>query len=178
MPEELAETLRLSVGRELGSEEQAEIEEAAQDYRWYEKAIRFISYRPRSIQEVRQKLKILGAVPEEVEPLINRLIAEGVLDDRKFSEAWLMDRDAVRPMGSQRLRLELRAKGVDPEVIADAMSERDDEAEFEQAKALASRNEREWRLRTEAGVKQKIYSKLRRRGYSSAIISKVFSEED
>jgi regulatory protein len=101
-----------------------------------------------------------------------------VLDDRKFAEAWLMDRDAVRPMGIQRLRMELRAKGVDPEIIEEKLVERDDDDEFVQARSLAQRNDREWQERNRPEIKQKIYAKLRRRGYSSAIISRLFSEDD
>lgn len=89
-------------------------------------AARFLEVRPRSIAEVRRRLRDNGYRGDLVEGAIDRLVDLGMLDDAAFARAWIESRDRARPRGERALRSELQRKGVAADVIAAALEERAD----------------------------------------------------
>lgn len=75
-------------------------------------AARFLEVRPRSIDEVRRRLRDAGYREELVEGAIDRLVDLGILDDEAFARSWVESRDRARPRGARALRDELGRKGV------------------------------------------------------------------
>lgn len=92
-------------------------------------ALALLAHRPRSRGEVRRRLWSAGYPPPVVEACLDRLVAEGLLDDRAFADAFVRDRLRLKPKGPARLRDELRARGVDGAVadaaIRDGLAEAD-----------------------------------------------------
>ncbi len=87
-------------------------------------AARFLEVRPRSIAEVRRRLRDNGYRDDLVEGAVARLVDLGMLDDAAFAMAWIESRDRARPRGEWALRSELYRKGVSAEVITAALDER------------------------------------------------------
>jgi len=88
-------------------------------------AARFLEVRPRSIDEVRRRLREAGYRADLVDGAIERLAELGMLDDGAFARAWVESRDRARPRGERALRSELRRKGVSGALIAEVMGERE-----------------------------------------------------
>ena len=89
--------------------------------------LRFISYRPRSRQEVRRRLgRRFGA--GTVERALDRLEELGYLDDVAFAHFWRESREAHRPRSAALIRRELAQKGVSREVVEEAVAGLDDDA--------------------------------------------------
>ena len=89
-----------------------------------EAAARFLEVRPRSIDEVRRRLREAGYRPELGDAAIERLIGLGMLDDDAFARAWVESRDRARPRGERALRSELRRKGIADAIVAEVLGER------------------------------------------------------
>jgi regulatory protein len=87
-------------------------------------AARFLEVRPRSIDEVRRRLRDAGYRPELGVAAIERLVSLGMLDDEAFARAWVESRDRARPRGERALRSELRAKGVADSIVAEVLGAR------------------------------------------------------
>jgi len=85
-------------------------------------ALRFLKIRPRSIGELKEKLKVKGFSPDEIETTVLDLTASGFLDDRAFTKSWIRYRLA-RPFGFRRIIGELKDKGIDPQTIEQAIAE-------------------------------------------------------
>src|SRR3569832_1085784 len=88
-------------------------------------ALRFLEARQRSTVEVRTRLNRAGYRPDLVEGCITRLTELGMLDDEAFAKAWVESRDRARPRGERALQRELHMKGIDREVIAGTLEERE-----------------------------------------------------
>ena len=88
-------------------------------------AARFLELRSRSVAEVRRHLATARYPDSLAEDAIARLVELGVLDDEAFARAWVESRDRARPRGAQILRRELVLKGIDRDVIAAALADRD-----------------------------------------------------
>lgn len=64
--------------------------------------------------------------------IVERLVARGYIDDRKFAEYYIENRFVKKGISAKRLRLELREKGIAPDLIDEllATSTRSDEDEI------------------------------------------------
>ncbi len=87
-------------------------------------ALRFLKIRPRSIAELREKLKNKDFPLQDIEAVINDLIASKFLDDRAFTKSWITYRLA-RPFGFRRIIQELKSKGIDQSIIDEMMGQLD-----------------------------------------------------
>jgi regulatory protein len=164
----------LRVGQELSDEKIAALQ--AEDARetTYQKALHFLSYRPRSSQEVRQNLSKRGCDEALVEETLSRLQRAGLVNDQEFARLWVENRSMFRPRSKSALRMELRRKGLSDGIIQSVLDESvDDEAlAFESARKQARRYAGlEW-----PEFRQKLGSFLARRGFSYSTIAPVVSE--
>ena len=127
-------------------------------------ALRYLDYRPRSVDEIRRHLKSKDVEPEVMDEVVERLTSVGLLDDRAFARYWLENRSDFRPRGERALRLELRQKGVPGDIIAEVLSEghNEDEAAYRAAMAQA----RKVRTTDPVEFRRKLEAHLARRGFS------------
>lgn len=93
----------------------------------YLKAMRFLGYRTRSEAEIQRKLTDQGFAQQVVDATVQRLKDNGFLGDTKFAQDWIENRTTFRPRSKRMLAIELRQKGVDDEVIEQALAETEDE---------------------------------------------------
>lgn len=134
----LAASLR--VGQRLSDEQIAALRQRDAQERAYERALRFLSYRPRSTDETRRYLAGKDLPPEVIDATLARLASAGLLDDEAFARFWVEDRESFRPRSAMALRVELRRKGVGDEAIAAALNAVDEEeAAYQAAQPRAAR---------------------------------------
>ncbi|MEZ0396053.1 MAG: RecX family transcriptional regulator [Anaerolineales bacterium] len=165
----------LKVGQELDEAGIARLQAEDERETAYQKALHFLSYRPRSSAEVRRNLTRRGLAPALVEATIARLQENGLLDDEQFARLWVENRSAFRPRSQAALKMELRQKGLDEQAIQSALeAEANDE---EQLARLAARKQ----ARRYAGLewpefRRKLGGFLARRGFSYTVLAPVLSE--
>lgn len=88
-------------------------------------ALRFLTYRPRSEAEVRRRL--LRAYPEDVvEDTIVHLRSKELLNDVAFARFWRNNREQHRPRSKAVIKKELFLRGVNSDVVEDALIGFDD----------------------------------------------------
>ena len=153
----------LHVGRALSGEEIDALLSEDAFQRALGRALVFLGYRPRSEDEVRRRLAKAKVEPLVIDRVVARLRQDRLLDDRDFARYWVENRAAFSPRGTRLLSLELRQKGVEREVVAEALGEADEE----EGALLAGRR----RLRHYAGLdyrgfRQKMGGFLLRRGFA------------
>jgi regulatory protein len=163
LPDRVAASLR--VGQLVSEEECAALRRRDTAERAYERALRFLSYRPRSTEEVARYLAGKQVSEDVAGEVIGRLQQADLLDDRAFARFWVENRESFRPRGSMALRYELRRKGVDDEAIEEAIRDVDeDEGAYRVAQAQARRlagADRE-------SFRRRLGGYLSRRGYAYA----------
>lgn len=140
-------------------------------------ALRLLELRPRSVHEIRDKLAKKGVDKPEIEAVCSELETIGLLNDVKFARDWIENRQHFRPMGVIRLRQELFAKGIDREIVDQAIIEYKSNAdEFPAALDLARRKLKLYRKLDANAAKRRLAGFLARRGYEVSIVSKVLKE--
>jgi len=136
-------------------------------------ALKFLKIRPRSITELKEKLEIKGFSHAEIETTANDLIASGLLDDRAFTKSWINYRLA-RPFGFRRIIQELKHKGIDQQIIDQAIKEIDDQ--YDPEKIAVEIAKRRWQRLPDIGAdkkKKRVMDFLLRRGFEADIVLKI-----
>ena len=90
--------------------------------RAFERAVKLLAAKPRSIAELRQRLlQGRGTDQATVDLVISRLREYGYLDDEKFAFSYAALKIKQRPVGRRRLEQDLKFKKVDKQVAAEAL---------------------------------------------------------
>jgi len=87
--------------------------------------------RAKELKIYTKKLEIFSS--EDIEAVIKKLLEKNYLNDKTFANFYVENRFLKKGISERRLREELRKKGIDPALIAEALetSSRDPEAEIE-----------------------------------------------
>ncbi|HWQ05422.1 MAG TPA: RecX family transcriptional regulator [Longilinea sp.] len=135
----------------------------------YQKAIHFLSYRPRSEDEIRRKLNKDGFSEEISEAILERLREAGLVSDRNFARGWVESRNASKPRGRHALTAELHRKGISGEIIQETLAGTDDESDLAYRAGLRYANrlsQAEWDT-----FRTRLTAFLGRRGFSYGTIT-------
>ena len=169
LPATLVGDERIEVGDLLDVDRVTSLLAADEASRATEAALVFLSYRPRSEKEVRDRLRRGGYEPDAIEHAIGRLHEWRYLDDADFARRWVENRTAHRPRGKRLLQQELRHKGIDGEIARDAIDDADLD-ETGAAEALARRRLPSYAGDEPAAIRRRLGAYLARRGYGYDVI--------
>ena len=157
----------LRVGQELNDEEIARLREADAREQAYQRALRYVGYRPRTEAEIRRYLEKRDVAENHIEAVLTRLRDLKMVDDIAFAHAWVEDRVLFHPRGRRALRAEMRQKGLAEDVI-DQVLETVDEAAL--AYQAARKGARRYRHLAWRPFRQKMSAYLARRGFPYEVV--------
>lgn len=168
--EESVMRLELYVGKELTDTELAYLQKELVYDKVLFKAYTLLSYRPRSVSELRTLLKerVQGASSETVDAVLEHFIEKKYLDDTEFAQWWVRQRREVSSrFGAQRIKQELLQKGIAQEIIDAALHEsKEDVSEVENAVILGRKLFDRSSESDPYKKKQKMLQSLVRKGFS------------
>lgn len=139
--------------------------------------LRLLTVRPRTKVELRQALARKGIDAEVSEGVLGRLDAIGLVDDKAFAEMWVRSRHTYEGLGRRALAAQLRRKGVDESVTADAVATIDYGAEEERARQLVRKKLRTLTGADEAVKARRLVGMLARKGYTQGMAFRVVRDE-
>lgn len=140
---------------------------------WFHRAVRYLARFDRTAAQVERFLSSRGATPAQVKQVITRLSALNYLDDRAYAARWVESMLARRPMGRDRLKSELMARGLGEALADDAIVEglqgMDEEALARQALRLK-------RSGRGPDPRRRTVSLLRQRGFGEETIERIIRD--
>lgn len=162
----------LQVGLEINDEKVAQLR--AEDAREvaYQFALKLLNFRARSEVEIRQNLAKHQVSECDIELVVEKLKENGLINDQRFVQGWVENRNEFRPRGKRALSYELQRLGIDHQEIDKSLEDLDEE---ELAYQAGSRAIRTWRELDQQEFRKKLYGHLARRGFSYEVISPVIA---
>src|SRR5262245_27320087 len=141
--------------------------------RTFDRAIKLIAAKPRSVEELRERLlQSRRATKADVDAVISRLKEYGYLDDERFAFSYASLRVRQRPIGKRRLERDLKFKKVDSAAAAAALdlvfAETSEEELIDRAIAKRLRLKGRPANRLEA---KSLFDHLLRQGFSFELVS-------
>jgi regulatory protein len=168
----------LEIGQELSLEKIRELQAADGIEVAYQKALHFLSFRIRSENEIRRNLRKHKISDDVISDVIERLRRNHLVNDSEFARSWVANRSEFRPRGRRALQAELRQKGIENEIIDDALQTIDED---ELAYRAALKQTRKYIRLEWPEYRKKMSAFLARRGFNYGtvfpIVERVWSEE-
>ncbi len=163
----------LKIGQELSAEKIKALQQEEAYERGKEIALRLITNRPRSIKEIRDRMREKDVEESARDRVITRFEELELLDDVAFARYWIDQRARFNPRGIPMLRQELRQKGVDQQIIQDLLNELDNSSA---AMKAAEKKVRSLSRYGEEDFRKKLSGFLQRRGFYYEDIRPVVDE--
>ena len=151
-----------------GATEDLEATPASREEQARAACLRLLTVRAQTRAELATRLAQRGFAEDVSTRVLDRLAEVGLIDDRDFAEQWVRSRHLNAGKGKRALASELRTKGIDDDIIAEALAEVDSDAERSRAEQLVADKLRRERLTDEtddAKVTRRLVGMLARRGY-------------
>ena len=143
-----------------------------------EAVFRLLKVRFRSEQEIRERLKRKEFPQDTIEQTIEYFKKGEFIDDRQFAQKWISSR-LLKPFGVNRIQFELKSKGIQDEIIKEALKDvTNDYLEEEVVLSLVKRQVSKYKNRDLNKSRQRIYGYLARRGFRSGVILKALERLD
>ena len=135
--------------------------------------LRALTGAPKTRQQLADLLATRGVPDDAAEAVLDRYTEVGLIDDAAFARAWVSSRQSGRGLARRALSAELRAKGVEPEIAAEAVEAVDDDDERETARRLVDRKVGGMRRLDRATATRRLMGMLARKGYSGGLAAAV-----
>ena len=119
--------MELRVGQELLPEQLEQLRSEEAEQQAVDRALNYLSFRPRSREEVRHYLQRKETPPYVIDAALERLDRLNFVNDRAFVEFWVENREKFNPRGSRALKNELRLKGVEHDIVDELVDKDGDE---------------------------------------------------
>ena len=166
----------LHKGLSLSETDIAQIQDHDSLHRSYLQAIHFLSYRMRSKQEIRTYLQKKDVNSTIIEEILIKLEKEKYLNDLEFANVFVRDRMNHSSKGPRLITKELREKGVELELINQAMEQYDYEKQFEVALKWAQKQRRKKNNQSYQKQNEQLKINLTQKGFTSDVVNDVFLE--
>jgi len=173
---------QLRKGDEMTAEKLAEIR-AYDEYNYGKNvAYKFLSYKPRSIKEVKNKLTYKKISKESVEKIIEHLKKYQFLNDESYAKMYLEQKTNSKGMGKSMVTFKMIDKGIDKEMITKVIDENyPEEKQIEAGKKLIEKYlKKKQKIEDKNELKKKCYQYLFSRGFSYSVIEQILkiNEDD
>ena len=140
-----------------------------------------LAYSAKTRGQLRKKLQAEGFDAELIEPLLDKFEAAKLIDDAEYAQTFVAQKSRTKKLSRAALRRELAERGVRGEEAENALAQRTDEQEREDAAELVRKKLRpgmDFSDRAEKDrVTRRLLGMLARRGYSSSMSMSVIREE-
>ncbi|MFH2105078.1 MAG: regulatory protein RecX [Parcubacteria group bacterium] len=141
--------------------------------------LRLLSRYPRTVHEIRTKLAQKKYQSDIIDKVLAELANAGQLDDRAYTARWLEAQLQNRPCGRLLCRKKLGQRGVETELIDQALTENyPPEKELALAQKMAQQKEEILSTRSDKkNRQQKVALYLKNKGFAGNVIYEVLNKE-
>lgn len=158
----------LQVGQELSSSQIGALTRSDHFHRCLNAAVHYLSYRPRSESEIRERLRRRGFDGDSIEAVVAKLEEQGLVNDMAFAQFWKDNRVSFSPRSQWLTKLELRRKGVATNIIDQVV---DEVGDTDNAYRAALSKARGLPLSDYQGFRRRLGDYLKRRGFGYEVIN-------
>ena len=156
----------LRLDQELSDEKIAQLQQEDARETAHQRALRLLEKRPRSESEIRRSLARHDIEEDVINDVIQRLTRSGLVNDKKFANLWVENRQEFRPRSRKALAFEMRQKGISNEAIDQVLNGISDQDEEDLAYQAASRQAHKYKSMDWTSFRQKMAGFLARRGFN------------
>ncbi|HFK5507346.1 recombinase RecX [Elizabethkingia anophelis] len=104
-----------------------------------QKLINYCVYQDRCHKEVEEKMRDFLLIPDAKDEILLYLIKENYLNEERFTRSYIRGKFYVKHWGRQKIKLQLKMKGISEKLIQNCMDEIYDDDYIKQIKIFAEK---------------------------------------
>ena len=139
-------------------------------------ALRLLGRRDYTSAELSTKLGARGYPEAEIDAALRRLAGDGLVDDRRVAASFIRVASRVKGRGRIRIERDLAARGVDADVIREALEALPAEEDDEAIERILEK--RSLPARLGLADKRRLYQQLLRRGFPTDAVSRALRKRE
>jgi len=161
----------LASGQTITEAQLADFKKLSDEDKLYNRVLRYVAMRPRSVWEVEFYLRRKDAAPALIKQMTDKLLALDLLDDTRFTRQFVHDRRLLRSASLRKIRLELQKKHIAADII-EAVLRQDDTDERAMLRAVVAKKRQQSKYQDDL----KLMQYLARQGFSYGDIKDALNE--
>jgi len=141
-----------------------------------QKLASYCAYQDRCLQEVQQKLREYDLVQEEMDWVVESLIAEKFLDEQRFASTFCRSKFNHKKWGRNKIRYALKGKGIEEKLIAKGLLEINEQAYCETLSDLLEKKKKTIKDKEPFKVKKKLYAYAVGKGFEAELVRSTITQ--
>ena len=142
-----------------------------------DKMAKYCAYQERCVKDVTDKLKTFDISPKDKEEILNYLIDNRFVNDERFARSFVRGKINQSGWGLNKIRFHLIQKGIDKEIIEEALDQTDEEVYRKQLIDILKTKVKTIKAENDFEKKRKLAAYAIQRGFESSLVWEVLKED-
>ena len=143
-----------------------------------DKMAKYCAYQERCVKDVTDKLKTFDISQNEKENILNYLIDNRFVNDKRFAYAFVRGKINQSGWGVNKISFHLMQKGIDKEIIDEALGQTDEEVYRQRLIDILKVKSKTIKAANDFEKKRKLAAYAMQKGFESSLIWEVLKEFD
>ena len=143
-----------------------------------DKMAKFCAYQERCVKDVRDKLKTFDIPEEEKTKILDYLLDNRFVNDERFAKSFVRGKVNQSGWGLNKIRFHLIQKGIDKELIDEALGQTDEEVYRQRLIDILRVKAKSVKAETDFEKKRKLAAYVMQKGFEGGLVWEVLKELD
>lgn len=128
--------------------------------------------------DIQKKLQSWGVSTEDENKIVNALVKENFIDEKRYAKAYVRDKFRYNKWGKVKIAANLKAKGLTGDLIRTALGEIEDEEYTDVIKNLIASRRKTIKAKNQYDLKGKLLRYGLSKGFESSILYELLKETE
>ena len=143
-----------------------------------DKMAKYCAYQERCVKEVRDKLKTFDIAEEDKTKILDYLLDNRFANDERYAKAFVRGKVNQSGWGINKIRFHLIQKGIDKDIIDEALGQTDEEAYRQRLIEILKTKAKTIKAASDFEKKRKLAAYAMQKGFEGSLVWEVVKEFD
>ena len=143
-----------------------------------DKMAKYCAYQERCVKEVRDKLKTFDIAEEDKTKILDYLLDNRFANDERYAKAFVRGKVNQSGWGINKIRFHLIQKGIDKDIIDEALGQTDEEAYRQRLIEILKTKAKTVKADSDFEKKRKLAAYAMQKGFEGSLVWEVVKEFD
>ena len=141
-----------------------------------DKMAKYCAYQERCVKDVRDKLKTFDIPEEEKSKILEYLLDNRFVNDERFAKSFVRGKVNQSGWGVNKIRFHLMQKGIDKELIEEALGQTDEEVYRQRLIDILKTKSKTLKATTDFEKKRKLAAYAMQKGFEGSLVWEVLKD--
>ncbi len=143
-----------------------------------DKMAKYCAYQERCVKDVRDKLKTFDLPQEEKHEILDYLLDNRFVNDERYAKSFVRGKINQSGWGVNKIRFHLIQKGIDKDIIEDALGQTDEEVYRQRLIDILKTKTKTIKADSDFEKKRKLAAYAMQKGFEGALVWEVLKDLD